>query len=68
MEWFRLVKHTFDPAGLLNPGVKVALAGQAPIADVKYDPTLAALPGAARRALDTVERERAYDRPRLDML
>ena len=68
MEWFRRVKRTFDPAGILNPGVKVALAGQAPIADVKYDPTLAALPGAARRALDTVERERAYDRPRLDML
>ena len=35
---------------------------------VKYDPALAPLPAAARDALATVERERAYARPRLELL
>lgn len=68
MELFRLVKATFDPRGILNPGVKVPLAGQLPIGDVKYDPALTPLPDSARRALAIVERERAYARLRLEML
>jgi FAD/FMN-containing dehydrogenase len=65
---FAMIKGAFDPANILNPGVKIPLAGQKAIDLVKYDPTLDALPDAARNALHTVERERAYSRFRLDLL
>jgi FAD/FMN-containing dehydrogenase len=65
---FAAVKRAFDPEGVLNPGVKVPLPGQRAIDVVKYDPSLAALPQDAARALATVERERAYARFRLDLL
>ena len=65
---FAAIKTAFDPNGILNPGVKVPLRGQRAIADVKYDPTLAALPDDARAALDVVDRERAYSRFRLELL
>jgi FAD/FMN-containing dehydrogenase len=62
------VKSAFDPAGVLNPGVIVPLAGQRAINDVKYDPALPPLPAAARAALTRVEGERAYARFRLALL
>jgi FAD/FMN-containing dehydrogenase len=65
---FREVKTAFDPLGILNPGVKVALPDERPIGDVKYDPMLPALPPRAKRALDHVERERAYAEFRLDLI
>jgi FAD/FMN-containing dehydrogenase len=65
---YALVKRAFDPAGILNPGVKVPLAGQRAIGDVKYDPALAPLPEASRRVLARVAAERAYGRSRLEML
>ncbi|HEY9516377.1 MAG TPA: FAD-linked oxidase C-terminal domain-containing protein, partial [Gemmatimonadaceae bacterium] len=65
---FAMVKVAFDPAGILNPGVKVALPGQLALGDIKYDPALAPLPAAAGAALDRVERERAYDELRLELL
>lgn len=67
---FRLVKHSFDPTGILNPGVKVPFHGGCAPLDtaVKYDPALPPLPAAARRALDRVERERAYAAFRLGLL
>ena len=65
---FAVVKLAFDPSGVLNPGVKVPLPGQPPVGDVKYDPALAPLPAAARRALDHVADARAYARFRLDLL
>ena len=67
-ERFALVKHCFDPAGILNPGVKVPTRGERALADIKYDPSLAPLPAPARAALDRVERERAYARSRLELL
>ena len=67
-ERFALVKRCFDPAGILNPGVKVPVAGQRPLTDVKYDPNLPPLPAAAARALETVERDRAYAQFRLALL
>ena len=57
-----------DPTGILNPGVKVPLAGQRAIGDVKYDPMLAPLPAASQRVLARVAAERAYGRSRLEML
>lgn len=65
---FRLVKDAFDPRGILNPGVKVPLPGQRPTEEIKYDPALPPLPAAARAALDTVERDRAYATLRLSLL
>jgi len=68
MQLFAAVKHAFDPFGILNPGAKIAARGQQSIDAVKYDPKLTPLPDAARRALDAVERDRAYSRLRLDLL
>jgi hypothetical protein len=65
---FDLVKKCFDPRGILNPGVKVALRNQQPIGDIKYDPSLPPLTPAARRALDHVTEQRAYGTFRLELL
>lgn len=68
LERFARVKQAFDPANILNPGVKVPIAGQRAIDLVKYDPALDPLPPAAQKALEIVDRERAYARFRLDLL
>jgi FAD/FMN-containing dehydrogenase len=68
MELFTSVKRAFDPEGVFNPGVKIPLRGQRAIDEVKYDPSLAPLPSAAREALDRVERERGYARFRLSLV
>jgi len=65
---FEMVKTAFDPDEILNPGVKIPLPGQRPIADVKYDPTLPSLPFEARKALDFVAAERAYATSRLSLI
>jgi hypothetical protein len=67
---FAVVKRSFDPRGILNPGVKVPADRSAgPLGGpVKYDPSLSPLPAAAQAALDRVERERVYARLRLDLL
>jgi hypothetical protein len=66
-ERFALVKRSFDPTGILNPGVKVP-AGEQSLGAIKYDPMLPPLPPASRAVLEVVERERTYDRFRLDLL
>jgi FAD/FMN-containing dehydrogenase len=68
LEDFRTVKLAFDPMGILNPGVKIALPRQDPLVDIKYDRGLDPLPSQPRMALDFVERERGYARFRLDLL
>ncbi|MGK2960507.1 MAG: FAD-binding oxidoreductase [Gemmatimonadaceae bacterium] len=68
IDLFSLVKRTFDPLGILNPGVKVPLPGQKPVTDVKYDPAIAPLPDRARAALDLVAAERRYATLRLDLI
>ncbi|MES2176270.1 MAG: FAD-binding oxidoreductase [Gemmatimonadota bacterium] len=68
LERFAAVKRAFDPQGILNPGAKLAARGARPVERVKYDPALAALPSSARDVLRVVERDRAYARPRLEML
>lgn len=68
LERFRAVKQAFDPAGIFNPGVKIAVAGEHAIVDIKYDPALPPHPPSAANALETVTNERAYSAFRLDML
>lgn len=68
LELARDLKAIFDPDARMNPGVKVPLAEQTAIGDIKYDSQLPPLPEAARRVLDRVAAERAYDRNRLEML
>ena len=68
MALFAATKRAFDPDGVFNPGVKVALPDQRALAQVKYDPALPPLEQAARGALDLVLREKAWDRHRLDLL
>jgi hypothetical protein len=68
IDLFVLLKRAFDPEGIFNPGVKVPLAGQTAIADVKYDPALPPLPRAARTALDHVTADRAYAISRLSLI
>jgi FAD/FMN-containing dehydrogenase len=65
---FDLVKRCFDPRGIFNPGVKVALPGQKALTDIKYDPALPPLSASARKALDIVAETRGYGRFRLDLL
>ncbi len=67
LELFALVKHAFDPQNIFNPGVKVPTSTQS-IGDVKYDPKLPQLPLDARTALDTIERDRAWNTFRLSMI
>jgi FAD/FMN-containing dehydrogenase len=65
---FATVKRAFDPLMLLNPGAKLSAAGARAVERVKYDPELEPLSPAARQVLSIVERDRAYARPRLDLL
>jgi FAD/FMN-containing dehydrogenase len=67
-ELFALVKSAFDPAGILNPGVKVPVGNQRALDEIKYDPALAPLPPEARRALDHVSDDRAYSELRLSLV
>lgn len=68
IELFAATKRAFDPAGVLNPGVKVAAPGARALEDLKYDTALPPLPRAAREVLDRVVREKAWGRSRLDLL
>lgn len=65
---FSRIKECFDPAGILNPGVKVPARPIDRWRHIKYDPSLPPLHEDARAALGVVERERAYDRYRMEML
>jgi FAD/FMN-containing dehydrogenase len=64
---FANIKHAADPSGILNPGCKVAAPMADPFDTIRYDPSLPPLPAAVQHALDTVERERAWHRFRLDL-
>lgn len=69
LDRFRMVKEAFDPRGLFNPGVKFPAPMAPPLgAGIKYDPTIPPLPDEARRVLDRVQSERAWNRSRLELL
>jgi FAD/FMN-containing dehydrogenase len=63
---FRQLKRTFDPAGLLNPGVKIP--GDAdPLASLKVGDGAAALPSDIERGLRWIEQHAGYSVARLSL-
>lgn len=67
IELFEAIKQCFDPAGILNPGVKFALADRTPD-PVKFDMALEPMPEKARAALDHIADKRTYDDFRLSLI
>ncbi|MBL0889416.1 MAG: FAD-binding oxidoreductase [Gemmatimonadaceae bacterium] len=65
---FANIKAAADPAGVFNPGCKVADDGAQPFGELRHDPAAPALPAAEQAALQEVERSRRRDRFRLDLL
>jgi FAD/FMN-containing dehydrogenase len=67
MELFRLLKDTFDPAGILNPGVKLPVKGGLPgaLRDLKVGDLAAGIPDDIAETLREIERNGDYLRDRL---
>lgn len=57
---FANIKAAGDPSGILNPGCKIALAGDQAIGELRHDPDAPPLAPEARAALDVIERERGW--------
>ena len=68
LQAFEVLKKSFDPDNILNPGSKIPLPGQKALGDIKYDPSLPPLPAEARAALDDVVKRRAYNEFRLSLI
>jgi len=66
MALFRAIKSTFDPTGILNPGIKLPSRG-APIARLKVGAAAAGIPDDIAGALRDIERTGGYARPRLEL-
>jgi hypothetical protein len=63
---FRGVKHSFDPAGILNPGV-ILPSGEPPISQLKVGASATSLPEDIRQSLREIERTAGYGRSRLEL-
>ena len=63
MDLFRLVKRSFDPRGILNPGVK--LGGAPPLSHLKVGRGVAEIPADIGGALREIERTGGYARSRV---
>lgn len=66
MGLFRDIRSAFDPAGILNPGVKLPLDGT-PVARLKVGAGAAGIPRDIALALREIERTGGYARPRLEL-
>ncbi|MBK8003046.1 MAG: FAD-binding oxidoreductase [Gemmatimonadetes bacterium] len=62
MDLFRLVKRSFDPRGILNPGVK--LGSEPPLSHLKVGRDVAEIPADIGWALREIERTGGYARSR----
>ncbi len=67
MELFRKVKHAFDPAGRLNPGVKIPLPGQPVLGPLKVGSGAAPIPPDLERRLRAIEQTAGYSLSRLEL-
>jgi FAD/FMN-containing dehydrogenase len=65
---FANIKAAADPAGVFNPGCKVADTAALPFDVLRHDPTAPALPASVQAVLHEVERTRRWDRFRLELL
>ena len=66
VELFRLVKRSFDPLGILAPGV-ILPTGAAPIDRLKAGAGAASLPDDIAATLRTIERTGGYGRCRMEL-
>jgi FAD/FMN-containing dehydrogenase len=64
VEHFRDVKRSFDPLGILNPGV-ILPSGEPPLSRLKVGPGAARLPRDVERGLREIEQTAGYATPRL---
>jgi FAD/FMN-containing dehydrogenase len=63
---FRLVKESFDPLGIFNPGI-ILSSGEPPISRVKVGSEAATLPDDIEASLREIERTGGYATPRLEL-
>jgi FAD/FMN-containing dehydrogenase len=63
---FRDIKSAFDPAGILNPGIKLS-RGERPIGRLKMGRDAAPIPPDIARALRDIERTGGYAQARLEL-
>jgi len=66
MGLFRKVKASFDPLGILNPGI-ILPSGEPPVARLKAGAGAVPLPPDIADALREIERRGGYARPRLEI-
>jgi FAD/FMN-containing dehydrogenase len=66
LELFRLVKQSFDPLGIFNPGI-ILPTGQAPITRLKVGSEAAPIPEDVEHSLREIERSGGYGRSRLEL-
>lgn len=64
---FTLVKEAFDPAGILNPGVKLPSPDFRPFENLKVGKDAALIPEGIQAGLREIERSAGYARSRLDL-
>jgi FAD/FMN-containing dehydrogenase len=67
VELFREINTTFDPAGILNPGIKLSQGGRA-VDQLKVGDGAEAIPADIALALRDIERTGGYARPRLELV
>jgi FAD/FMN-containing dehydrogenase len=66
VDLFRRIKASFDPLGILNPGI-ILPSGEPPIARLKAGAGAVPLPPDIAAALRDIERGGGYARPRLEI-
>jgi FAD/FMN-containing dehydrogenase len=67
MVLFKLVKDAFDPAGIMNPGVKLPSPKALPFDDLKVGSDAVSLPPSIEAGLRDIERSAGYSLSRLDL-
>ena len=67
MTLFRDLKRTYDPRGILNPGVILPAPDWTPLADLKVGPAAAQLPNDIAVRLRDVERTAGWATPKSEL-
>jgi hypothetical protein len=67
VDLFRAVKGAFDPAGILNPGVKLPAGDARPLERLKVGGSREPIPSEIERALREIERTASYSVSRLEL-